>query len=215
MKEMIKICGMREPENIREVSELKPDLLGFIFYKGSPRYAGEILDPAVLSAIPEHIKKTGVFVNSDFQEIILTAGKYSLDIVQLHGNETPDECFRLKEKGISIIKAFNIKECKDFSFCNDYVDSTDYFLFDTFSSKYGGSGLKFDWGLIDEYNLDKPFFLSGGISPDDIGNILEITNEAFAGVDLNSRFEIKPGLKDIQALNNFISDFRLHYNSIR
>ncbi len=214
MKKMIKICGMREPDNIREASELKPDLLGFIFYRGSHRYAGELLDPGVLSAIPEHIKKTGVFVNSDFQEIISIAGKYSLDTLQLHGSETPDECFRLKEKGISIIKAFSIKESKDFSLCNNYVDSTDYLLFDTLSEKYGGSGLKFDWRLLDDYNLDIPFFLSGGISPDDIGNIMEITNDSFAGVDLNSRFEIKPGLKDIQALKKFISDFRLHFKSL-
>ncbi len=214
MTGMIKICGMRETENIREVSELKPDLLGFIFYSGSQRYAGELLDPGVISKIPENIRKTGVFVNSDFQEILFTIGKYSLDTVQLHGNETTDECFRLKEKGIKIIKAFGIKESKDFNLCNDYVTSADYFLFDTFNSGNGGSGLKFDWRLLDDYKLDKPFFLSGGISPDDIGNIMKIKNDAFAGVDLNSRLEIKPGLKDTEALKKFISDLRLHFKSL-
>jgi phosphoribosylanthranilate isomerase len=214
MPVMIKICGMREAENIREVSELKPDLLGFIFYRGSQRYAGEISDPDIIAGIQNNIKKTGVFVNSDFNEIIFTVGKYSLDTVQLHGNETPDECNRLKEKGIRIIKAFSIKESKDFRLCNEYVSSTDYFLFDTFNSKHGGSGQKFDWRLLDNYNLDKPFFLSGGISPGDISKIMEITNNAFAGVDLNSRFEIKPGLKDIETLKKFISDLRLHIKSL-
>jgi len=209
MPGMVKICGMREAENIREVSELKPDLLGFIFYRGSQRYAGES-DPGILSAVPGNIKKTGVFVNADFQEIIFTVSKYSLDTVQLHGNETPDECKRLNERGIRIIKTFSIKESKDFRLCNDYFSSTDYFLFDTFDPKYGGSGQKFDWRLLDNYNLDKPFFLSGGISPDDISNILEIKNNAFAGVDLNSRFESKPGLKDIATLKKFITDLRSH-----
>ena len=214
MTGMIKICGMRETENIREVSELMPDLLGFIFYSQSQRYAGELLDPAAISRIPENIRKTGVFVNSDIQEILFTVGKYSLDTVQLHGNETPDECYRLREKGIRIIKAFGIKESKDFKQCNDFVLAADYFLFDTSNSGYGGSGIKFDWRLLDDYKLDKPFFLSGGISPDDIGNIMEIKNDAFAGVDLNSRFEIKPGLKDTEILKTFISDLRLHFKSL-
>jgi phosphoribosylanthranilate isomerase len=116
----------------------------------------------------------------------------------------------LNERGLRIIKPFSIKESKDFRLCHDYFSSTDYFLFDTFDPKYGGSGQKFDWKLLDNYNLEKPFFLSGGISPDDISNILEIKNNAFAGVDLNSRFESKPGLKDIATLNKFITDLRSH-----
>ena len=113
MSLMIKICGMRETENILEAAELKPDLMGFIFYPYSPRYAAGKLDPEILTRISRSVKKTGVFVNADFEEITGIVRKYSLDLVQLHGNETPDICLRLRETGIPVIKAFNYsRECR-------------------------------------------------------------------------------------------------------
>jgi phosphoribosylanthranilate isomerase len=210
----IKICGLREPENIPEVANLNPDLMGFIFYPASPRYVVNKLNPEIFTMFPKSIKKAGVFVNADFDEINEIINKYSLDIVQLHGNESPEKCSRLSETGIPVIKSFNIKESTGFKLCEKYVTCTNYFLFDASTSKYGGSGKKFDWKLLDNYELAHPFFLSGGITPGDVYNIQEISNPAFYGIDLNSRFEVKPGLKDIETLKKFIYDVRNKYKSL-
>lgn len=210
----IKICGMREPENILDAAELKPDLMGFIFYPHSPRYAGQISDPEVFAKLTGNIRKTGVFVNEDSERIAEIVRKFSLDIVQLHGNETKDECSKLRKKGIPVIKAFNIKDSNSLRLCYEYKTCTDYFLFDTSTKKFGGSGNKFDWKILDEYDPGHPFFLSGGINPKDINNIIKINNPSFYGIDLNSRFEIKPGQKDIKTLKLFISDLRLYINTL-
>lgn len=199
---------MREPENMLEVANLKPDLMGFIFYPASPRYATEKLNSEIFTKFPPGIKKVGVFVNTDFDEIKATICKYSLDMVQLHGDESPEICLRLNEAGIHVTKSFNIKDGTGFKLCSKYIPCTDYFLFDASTSKYGGSGLKFDWKILDKYELGHPFFLSGGIGPGDVYNILEITNPAFHGIDLNSKFEVKPGLKDIKILKKFMYDVR-------
>ncbi len=198
MSLMIKICGMREPENMLEVANLKPDLMGFIFYPASPRYAVKILNPEIFTRLPPHIRKVGVFVNTGFDEINETIRKYSLDMVQLHGDESPETCRQLSESDIHVIKSFNINDSTDFKLYAKYIPFTDYFLFDSSTSKYGGSGNKFDWKSLDKYNLGHPFFLSGGIAPGDVYKILEITNPAFYGIDLNSKFEVMPGLKDIK-----------------
>jgi phosphoribosylanthranilate isomerase len=209
MKMVIKICGMCYPENIMAVSDLKPEILGFIFYPGSTRYAGELLFPEILANLPPDIRKTGVFVDGDFNDITDTVKKYSLNIVQLHGNESPELCRRLQDAGIQLIKAFNIKDRTGFIHCSEFIGCTDYFLFDAATPHYGGSGQKFDWNILDRYDLGHPFILSGGITPTDIDNITGITNNAFYGIDLNSRFEIKPGLKDIEKLKKFITGLRL------
>jgi len=211
MTPAIKICGMRETANILAAAELMPDMMGFIFYSGSRRFAGEMLNPEIVSKLPAGIRKTGVFVNSDFNEIRETIAKYSLNIVQLHGDEPPALCRLIKDTGIEVIKAFNIGENMSFSFCAEYIDCTDYFLFDTMTRYHGGSGQKFDWKLLDRYEVGHPFILSGGISPTDIDNISGITNPAFYGLDLNSRFEINSGLKDIEKLKKFITELRNKY----
>ena len=210
----IKICGMREPDNIIEVAELMPDLMGFIFYPFSPRYANETLYPEILARLSPAIRKTGVFVNTDIEMIIRSVSKYSLDIVQLHGNETPDICRLLNERGIPVIKAFNIKDSISFRSCLDFISCTDYFLFDSCTSDHGGSGSKFNWEELNKYDLGHPFFLSGGITPNDITNILAIDNPEFYGIDLNSRFEIKPGKKDPEILKQFISEIRFNTKSL-
>jgi phosphoribosylanthranilate isomerase len=208
MELKIKVCGMREPVNIVEVGDLSPDLMGFIFYPGSPRYAGETLKPHTLTALPDTIRKVGVFVNADYDNIKKTVTRYSLDYVQLHGDETAELCKRLKNIGFGIIKAFNIKEISGFDLCTKFENCADYFLFDAATLKHGGSGLKFDWKVLSGYTLDKPFFLSGGIGPEDVASILEIKNPSLYGIDLNSRFELKPGLKDVIKLRTIISAIR-------
>ena len=204
----IKICGMRQPANIMEVANLKPDLMGFIFYPGSPRYAGETLKTENLIFLSEEIVRVGVFVNMDIEKINKTILKYSLDMVQLHGDEDPEMCRQINENGVGVIKAFNIKESSDFVLCEKYINHTRYFLFDASTSKYGGSGKKLDWELLEKYNLKHPFFLSGGIAPGDEKEIKKIKNPAFYGIDVNSRFEISPGIKDFEKLKIFIADIR-------
>lgn len=199
---------MREEHNIIEAAALGPDMMGFIFYPQSPRYAGEILNKQLLKKLPSYIKKAGVFVDEDIETIKFISGKYSLDVVQLHGNEKPGVCRELKEAGYVVIKSFNIKCCSDLKLCGDYQNDTDYFLFDSSSHLFGGSGLKFDWDMLIQYNLKHPFILSGGIGTEDTDKILKISNPAFCGVDINSRFEVKPAIKDINKLKLFISDIR-------
>ena len=211
MTPAIKICGMRETGNIKAAAELMPDLMGFIFYPGSGRFAGEMLNPEIVAHLPAGIRKTGVFVNADLNEITETVSKYSLNAVQLHGDEPPELCRIIKDTGIVVIKAFRIGENTSFSFCNDYIACTDYFLFDAMTINYGGSGQKFDWKFLDRYEAGHPFILSGGIGPEDIEKIAGIASHAFYGLDLNSRFEIEPGLKDTEKLKKFINELRNKY----
>ena len=208
MKLTIKICGMREDSNIRAAAELKPDILGFIFYNKSPRFAGELLNPCTISSLGKGISKAGVFVNADLRVISDTIQKYSLDMVQLHGEEPPELCLRLQDRGLRVIKTFNINGATQFRLISRYISCTDYFLFDTASKRYGGSGQKFDWTILHSYDLGHPFFLGGGIGPADAAIIKEINNPSFHGVDLNSRFESEPGLKNIEILKGFINDLR-------
>jgi phosphoribosylanthranilate isomerase len=211
MTPAIKICGMRETVNIKAAAELMPDLMGFIFYSGSGRFAGEMLNPEMVAKLPSAIRKTGVFVNADFNEIRDTVTKYSLNVVQLHGDESPALCTLIKDTGTQVIKAFSIGENMSFTSCRDYISCTDYFLFDTMTINHGGSGQKFDWQLLDRYDAGQPFILSGGISPTDIDDIAGITNPSFYGLDLNSRFELEPGVKDIEKLKIFINELRNKY----
>jgi phosphoribosylanthranilate isomerase len=200
---VVKICGMKIPENIQAVASLKPDYMGFIFYPKSPRYA-EPLDVSTLNSLPATIKKIGVFVNEDLEDILTIATKYELDGVQLHGTELVEMCKELRKAGFIVIKAFPIAEAYNFKVTKAYEGACDFFLFDTKTEAYGGSGVKFDWAILEEYLGKTPFLLSGGISVDDVEEIQKIEHTLFAGVDLNSRFEIKPGLKNIELLKQFI-----------
>ena len=203
---LIKICGLKYPENIQAVSALKPDFMGFIFYPKSPRYA-DPLDIKTLEALPPTIKKIGVFVNEDIENILTIAYKYKLDGLQLHGTELVDMCRKLKKLGYLIIKAFPIAEAYNFKVTKAYEGVCDYFLFDTKTDAYGGSGVKFNWQILKGYKGETPFLLSGGIAVDDAEAIRKIEHPLFAGIDLNSKFELKPGLKNISLLKEFISNF--------
>ena len=197
---------MRESKNIEQLSHLPIHYMGFIFYPPSPRFVGKELNENVLKNIPERIKKVGVFVNSDLSEVLTNVEKYSLQCVQLHGTETPDYCNAIREKDIPVIKAFKAESelltCETASY--RYV--CDYFLFDTPTPKHGGSGVKFDWQMLRNQKLSLPFFLSGGISLNDENAIKELSVPGFFAIDLNSKFEVEPGIKDIEKIKVFIEN---------
>jgi len=199
---------MRERSNIRDVAVLQPDFLGFIFYPLSPRYAGEMLSADILDRLSPGIKKTGVFVNPPLQDVLQVSWRFSLDTIQLHGVESPSLCGDLRSKGLKVIKAFSFQKKEDIKKCRDYIHFADYFLFDSVTPGYGGSGRKFKWEILDEYDLEKPFFLSGGIGQEDLADIMGIRNPALYGIDLNSRFETEPGMKNVEMIREFIIQIR-------
>ena len=219
---IIKVCGMREAENIREVEQLfthrssfftlHPSpftpLMGFIFWPKSSRYVSE--RPAYL---PSTCKRVGVFVDASIEDIRQHVADYALDYIELHGQESPAFIQTLRSlcgDSIAIIKAFNIATAEDLQQTACYEGQADYFLFDTKAQLVGGNGTKFDWTVLADYAGETPFLLSGGIGPNDAERLraLRVLNgfpvEKCAGIDLNSRFELAPGLKDIQQLKTFI-----------
>ena len=204
----IKVCGLTDPNNVQEIAKTDPDFMGFIFYPGSKRYVGNKPKDSLFKKIPSGILKTGVFVNEEASVIINTMNSYGLDLVQLHGNESAEYCNSLKKEGLIIIKAFEI--CAGFNFIpiEQYAEVCDYFLFDAKTGSHGGSGLKFDWNIINEYHLPKPFFLGGGIGPEDTQLIKQINHKYLFAVDINSRFEIKPGIKDSKKVKEFINEIK-------
>ena len=207
MELKIKICGMREQGNIREISGLHPEYMGFIFYPGSKRYAGR-LSPLAVKGLPARITRVAVFVNASSEEIKTTCRAYSIRTLQLHGDETPDFCQDLRETGFKVIKAFPVGKSLDVAKMETYKNSADFLLLDTSADGFGGTGKKFDWRQLKKYDSELPFFLSGGIGPDDAEQIRKINVPQLYAVDLNSRFEIRPGLKNVVELENFIRKIR-------
>ncbi|MBN4051317.1 phosphoribosylanthranilate isomerase [bacterium AH-315-M05] len=199
----LKVCGMREHDNIAAVAALKPDFMGFIFYERSQRFVGEGLDEKQLKVLNGRIKKVGVFVNPSATYIMEQVKKYHLNLVQLHGDETPSFCCELKSYGLRIIKVFRIDNHFDFSQLNDYKAHCDYFLFDTKGLDYGGTGKTFDWKLLKQYDNKMPFFLSGGIGLEHINEFKQLKGWNVFAVDINSRFEISPALKNIEKIKRF------------
>ena len=196
----IKVCGMLKNQNVEKLVKLKPDYIGFIFYNNSPRFAGENTP-----ALPDGIKKTGVFVNSQVEFIKKTIKKHSLQSVQLHGDETPDFCRLIKSLGVEVIKAINIIDNYDFKKLLPYQKFCNYFLFDTKGKLPGGNGYAFDWEILKDYTLNTPFFLSGGIGPEHVSKIKKLlkTNLPIYAIDINSKFETKPGFKKIEIIEDF------------
>jgi len=189
------------------LANLPIDWMGLIFYEKSPRYVGG-LSPEALICLPCQIKRVGVFVNESAQVILEKVNAYNLAAVQLHGSETPDVCRELKQHGLEVIKAFAISEKDDFDVCIGYETACDYFLFDTKSPNYGGTGNSFNWLLLSHYTNNTPFLLSGGINKESAGEIKKITHNKLAGVDLNSRFETEPGVKETTKINQFIKEIK-------
>jgi len=203
----LKICGLRHPDNIDAILPLKPDYLGFIFYNKSSRYAGRHLDPFYAKEI-EGPKKVGVFVDETLMQMEDIIDTYRLDMVQLHGKESAELCEKMKANGVGVMKVFNVGEAFDFSILESYEPHVDFFLFDTKGKHPGGNGTTFDWKLMEGYPSQKPFFLSGGIGPEHAGMIKELTFPQLHALDINSKFEDRPGLKNIDKLKGFIDAIR-------
>jgi phosphoribosylanthranilate isomerase len=204
----IKVCGMRDPENLEAVCALEPELVGFIFYLGSPRFVGSKPDPALFRIPARPVIRVGVFVDAPLGDMLTCYRKGMVNMLQLHGQESPQVCEALKKEGIPVIKALQPGALSGQQQIMDYAGLVDYLLFDTPTSGYGGSGRQFDWGLFSGVSLPKPFFLSGGISAGDVPALREFRHEKLFALDVNSRFEVQPGVKDTALLGEFIRAMR-------
>tara|TARA_B110000003_G_scaffold200168_2_gene198782 strand:- start:23448 stop:24065 length:618 start_codon:yes stop_codon:yes gene_type:complete len=199
----LKVCGMKFIDNIKSIADLKPDYMGFIFYDTSKRnFEG------IMPDIPKNIKKTGVFVNEYIEIVVSLIEEYKLEAVQLHGDETVAYIQQLNKylsSKIEIIKVVTIKDSINYILLKPFENEVDYFLFDTKGKARGGNGVKFDWSLLKDYPYSKPFFLSGGIGPKDIKFIKEIKKSGLPiyAIDINSKFEDTPGVKNIKEVLNF------------
>lgn len=204
-EKIIKVCGMRDAGNIQDIDSLEEvDMLGFIFYPKSPRYVYEL--PAYL---PVHARRVGVFVNEDKKTVSTYADRFSLDYIQLHGNESPEYCRSLHAStGLKIIKAFSVARPKDLKNVYEYEKDCHLFLFDTKCEQYGGSGNQFDWSILHLYHGQRPFLLSGGINPYSANALKEFDHPRLAGYDLNSRFESKPGEKEPERIRTFLNKLK-------
>jgi phosphoribosylanthranilate isomerase len=200
----LKVCGMKYQENISEVAQLQPEYLGFIFYEKSSRFFD-----GVIPKLPESIKKVGVFVDEKVEVISGKIEKHNLSVIQLHGHESPEICRLLKSTGAEVIKVFSIKNTFEFSVLTPYEDVCDYYLFDTKGKLPGGNGYTFNWEVLKNYPSTKPYFLSGGIGLDAMETIKEFLQKPESqychAIDVNSKFEIEAGLKDIEKLKEFKS----------
>ena len=205
----LKICGMKYQENIIEVATLQPDYFGFIFYEKSSR-----LFNGSIPALPDSIKKVGVFVNATVEDICNKIKKYHLQVIQLHGEESPEFCSGLRQlsnyERVEIIKVFSLDKDFNFDLLEPYEMDCDYYLFDTKGKLPGGNGFKFDWEILKNYSYTKPYFLSGGIGLDEIDNIYEFlripASQYCYAIDVNSQFEIEAGLKDFEKLKSFVTE---------
>ena len=195
---------MRDADNIQQLLAVGLDFVGFIFYDKSPRYVGEELDDALLKSFPREVRKVGVFVNASPDYVLRMMKKYDLHYAQLHGNETPDVCRNLRNRGVSIIKAFAVDAAFNFSMVHNYKPFCDFFLFDTKGENAGGNGVPFDWTILNRYDNEKPFFISGGIGPDTIDALDGLKHLKLYGIDLNSKVELEPARKDIEAIRGIV-----------
>lgn len=212
MKLLVKICGVREKENARELAALRPDYLGFIFYAGSKRSAEPDTVEKWISIIPPEIKKVGVFVNAPIGEIVSIARRLALNYVQLHGHEDVGFCGMLREglPEIQLIKSFRVSKALPSDTLRPFEDMCSYFLFDSPSERYGGSGEPFNWALLADYSLSTPFFLSGGIESSRLASVRELQRALpqLIGIDASSKVELSPGRKSIPLVQELIKEVR-------
>jgi phosphoribosylanthranilate isomerase len=199
----IKVCGITRKEDLQKLIDFGVHYAGFIFYEKSPRFAGNKLDARTVREV-SGIRKTGVFVNSPLEQVQRIISDYGLNLVQLHGDETPAYCEMIRTQA-PVIKAFRIGENINWETLKPYLSVTDYFMFDTDAGKaYGGSGKRFNWELLQTYPYEHPFFLSGGIGLEEAPELKELSMPALFAVDVNSRFETQPGIKDTDKVQLFI-----------
>ena len=211
----IKICGMKFPENILAIASLDIDFMGFIFYPKSPRFIDK-MDKNILEKVPSQIKKVGVFVNEEFNKMIDLCRFYEISTIQLHGEEKPSECKKLKNEGFTLIKAFSIDEDFNFGNVEPYQKVCDYFLFDTKGKEKGGNGIAFSWDQLNHYENAIPFFLSGGIGLNNIEEALKLSKHynQMIGIDINSKIEEYPGIKSMDLAQKIVKIVRTFQNSI-
>lgn len=200
---IVKVCGMREADNIRTVEQTGADWMGFIFFPRSARYV-----ETVPSYLPVSCRRIGVFVNESTEVILRKAADFGLHGVQLHGKETPEQCRQLAAAGLEVVKVFSIATERDLHNTCSYEDTCHYFLFDTACPQYGGSGKTFAWDILALYKGNTPFILSGGIGPEQLDDLRRFRHPQWAGIDLNSRFETAPARKDASLLHTFIQQIR-------
>jgi len=208
----IKVCGMTQPDQVNALDEMGVDLAGFIFYQKSPRYIGNKLTAEKMKKIGGRIAKVGVFVNMPYDELMKTVENYRLDMVQLHGDETPRFC-EIVSNYVSVIKAFRLSDNDPIDWIiKSYDDACDMYMFDTLGAGYGGTGKKFDWNVLKPALIPKLFFLSGGIEPGDEKKLKEFAAEPVAkklfAVDINSRFETSAGVKDMEKVRTMVKGLR-------
>lgn len=193
---------MRDRDNILAVAELAPDFMGFIFYRHSPRFVGD--DFEMPESLPPSILKVGVFVNELTDVIMEKVRAQKLDYVQLHGDETVEQCEKLTLEGVGVIKAFGVDEHMDFSVVAAYSHTVDYFLFDTRGKLYGGNGAPFRWELLSQYEQEVPYFLSGGLNPENVSEVKALKDQNLFAVDVNSGVELRAAVKDTNKVNAVI-----------
>jgi len=204
----IKVCGITDRANMMEIATLRPDFMGFIFYSHSPRDVTHAIEALDLRAVPGSIDKVAVLVNHPLPDVIRLIKDYCFEAVQLHGDESPDYCHTLNEHCM-VIKSFAIAHTLPGTL-SSYEGACDVFLFDTAGKNRGGNGVPFNWDILGSYTLRTPFFLSGGVSCHDAVAINKLSegSEFFAGVDINSQFETRPGYKDVALIKQFMGDLR-------
>ncbi len=203
---IVKVCGMRDPENISAVAALGIQWMGFIFFPRSPRFfEGETI------ALPKAVERVGVFVNAETGEILKKAKQLELNLLQLHGAESPEQCTLLREAGYPVLKAISVASATDIERTKAYEGHVDYFLFDTSCKGYGGSGKRFDWTVLEHYKGTTPFLLSGGIAPDSMDDLKQFHHPQWVGIDLNSGFETAPARKNVAALKAFLDEIHSHF----
>jgi phosphoribosylanthranilate isomerase len=198
----LKVCGITQTANMLEIEALKPDYMGFIFYPPSPRDVSEKIKQLPLHDLAKDINKVAVMVNMPLGDAIETIEKYGFDMVQLHGQESPDYCLEI-QKHTKVIKAFSVEDHLPRNL-DEYTNCCDYFLFDTKADKPGGTGLKFDHHILNQYKGTKSFFLSGGIGPEYDLSKNTVVHPMLYALDINSRFESSPGIKNIALIKQFI-----------
>jgi phosphoribosylanthranilate isomerase len=209
----VKVCGMTNADQVMALDEMGVEFAGFIFYPHSPRYVLKHMQPADIKRIRgKGINKVGVFVNAPVEEVLKAVDDCGLYLVQLHGDETPKYCEKIADY-VTVVKAFRIREEENVLWkVKDYRDIADMFLFDTEGAGYGGTGKKFNWEVLKGLHIDKPFFLSGGIGPDDVDAIAAFAKDMVAkdlfSLDINSKFETVPGIKNMHLINNFIDSIK-------
>jgi phosphoribosylanthranilate isomerase len=207
----IKVCGMTLPEQVETLADIGATFAGFIFYPRSPRYAFRHLTSAQIKKI-NTINKVGVFVNASVEEVLLMVDECRLHMVQLHGDESAKYCERIANY-VSVVKAFRVSDNDSIEWMiRPYMDVCDMFMFDTMGAGYGGTGKKFDWNMLKGSNVGMPFFLSGGIQPEDTQALKEFAQEpvskALFAIDINSKFETSPGVKDMKKVETFIKELK-------